>query len=146
MLASYVAYAVALCSCSLSLSSGRNDEEKARAVAAIELFHSRLKAGQFERIYTDASAALRESTPRATVIAYLEHAHRRFGAFKVLTHSEFNVLVGVPVQVRGVCNSRYEQGDATELFIFLKEDDKVRLLAYQIYPGTVVPAKQDSKK
>ena len=140
-----LALVVPVCGCSVSATAKNVEEQKAAAIAAVELFHFRLSSGQFDRIYEDGSAVLKASVPRGTVLNYLEYAHGRFGAFKAATRSEFNVLVGLPVQVRGVYNSKYERGDATELFIFVIENQKVRLSRYEIYPGTIEPAAQDSR-
>jgi len=60
-----------------------------------------------------------------------------FGAFKKVTSSELNVIPASPMQIRAVYNSTFEKGDATELFVFVKESDAVQLVQYQIFPGTV---------
>jgi hypothetical protein len=137
--------AALFCGCSVSVKTTDVEEQKAASKRAVELFHSRLNDAQFDRIYEDGSAVLKESVPRGTVLTYLQYAHDRFGAFKAVTRSDFTVLVGIPVQVRVVFNSKYERSDATELFIFLRENEKIRLSRYEIYPGTIVPLEQDSR-
>jgi hypothetical protein len=46
-----------------------------------------------------------------------------------------NVLPGPPVEIRAVCNSAFEKGDATELFSYIKEGHKLGLAFYEIRPG-----------
>jgi hypothetical protein len=57
-----------------------------------------------------------------------------------------NVIIGAPIQIRALYNTKFAKSDATEMFIFIKEGDTVKLAQYQIYPGTVKPdAGQASK-
>jgi len=63
----------------------------------------------------------------------------QFGAFRQVTHTEVNVIVAAPVQIRAVYNSTFERGSAMELFVFLKEDQGPCLAHYEIYPGSISP-------
>ena len=104
----------------------------------------RLSAEKYDQIYDDGSLTLKTGRGASVVRSYLASVRERFGAFGSLNHAELNVVVGVPVQVRAVCNTRYERGETTELFVYLKEEGRIRLAEYQIYPGAVVPSKRSS--
>lgn len=62
----------------------------------------------------------------------------RFGAFKAVTDSETNFIVGPTVEARAAYNSTFATDDATELFEFLRRGDKVEtgdlsdLLGHQV--------------
>lgn len=121
---------------------GYIDEDKALTMKAIEQLHERLNLGRFDEIYGNTSEAYRSARKRDDALVAMKLTRVQFGAFQDATHTEINVIVGAPVQIRAVYNSTFEKGAATELFVFLKEDRGPRLAEYQVYPGTVVPGVQ----
>ncbi len=125
---------VTLLSC-ISVKPGYIADDKAATAKAIEQFHIRLSKGQIDEIYSDADESFRLSQAREALITAIQATRARFGGFKTTTSSELNVIVGAPVQIRAAYNSIYEKGAATELFVFLKRDNKVQLSRYEIYPA-----------
>jgi hypothetical protein len=66
----------------------------------------------------------------------MQATRARFGEFRQVTDSEMNVIVHAPVEIRAAYNSKFEKGDATELFVFLRRGNQIKLAMYQISPGT----------
>jgi RHS repeat-associated protein len=118
----------------VSVTPGYIADDKAATAKAIEQFHVRLSKGQIDEIYSDADESFRRSQTREVLITAIQATRARFGGFKTMTHSELNVIVGAPVQIRAAYDSIFEKGNATELFVFLKHGNKVQLSRYEIYP------------
>jgi hypothetical protein len=130
---------VSLAAC-VKLRSGRIDEEKASTTKAIDELHARFNGSQFDKIYDNSCPAYRKSRKRDDAVGAMKLTQQQFGAFREITHSEMNVIVGAPVQVRAIYNSNFDKGPATELFGFLlDEEGNPQLAEYHIYPGTMVP-------
>ena len=123
----------------LKVRPGFLEEDKDLTVKAIDQLHNRLNLGRFDEIYGNTSEAYRSSRKRDDALEAMKLTRVQFGAFREATHTALSVIVGAPVQIRAVYNSTFEKGDATELFVFLKEPQGPRLADYQIYPGTVSP-------
>lgn len=66
----------------------------------------------------------------------MQETKNRLGQFKGATSSDLNVIVGAPVQVRAAYKSAFEKSAVTELFIFVKQEDKMQLSEYRVYPAT----------
>ena len=107
------------------------------ATSAIQQFHNRLNAGLLDDVYRDADESFRRSGPREGLIAAMQAVRIRFGNFRQQTAYRLNVVVGVPIQIRAVCGATFDKGNATELFLFLRQGDRVLLSRYEIYPGKV---------
>lgn len=137
--AALVGLFVATISCKVSARPGYIEDDKKETAQAIEEFHQRLSASQFEDIYRDAHQALRDTGTHEQLVSAMKATRDRFGAFKRVTFSQMNVIVGAPVQIRAVYNTSYEKGDATEQFTFLRDGDHVRLALYSPSPGSVRP-------
>jgi hypothetical protein len=131
---------VATGSCKVSARPGYVEDDKKATVQAIEAFHQRLSAAQFEDIYREAHQAFRDTGSREQLLSAMRATHDRFGAFQRVTSSQLNVFVGAPVQIRAVYNTNYEKGDATEQFTFLRDDGHVRLALYSPSLGSVRPS------
>jgi hypothetical protein len=65
----------------------------------------------------------------------MQQNRAQYGQFIVAKSSKLNVIMGAPVQIRAAYLSSFEKGEATELFSFVRDGDKVRLLVYGIFPG-----------
>ena len=119
--------------------SGTEEEEKIGAMRAVAQFHARLSAGRFDEILNDADPTF-GSQNREKLTGAMQETYARYGGFERITFSQLNVIVGAPIQIRAVYNSTFAKGTATELFAFVDREGKIRLLQYQISPGTVRPA------
>ena len=113
------------------------DSNQSLTARAIEQFHTRLSNLQFAEIYDTSHKLFQESQNREALIENMKRTRDRFGRFKNVISGRVHELPGTPVQIKAVYNTAYENGDATELFMFLKEGNDIRLAQYQISPGTV---------
>ena len=120
----------------VKLHRGYIADDKRTATRLIELFHERVNAGQFNEIYEEYDQTLKSAMTREVAVQSLQEISNQFGAFKAVTDSETNVIVGPTVEVRAAYHSTFEKGDATELFGFLRRGDQLRLAIYQVYPST----------
>jgi len=77
------------------------------------MFHARLNDQKYDQVYEDGSLSLKTSRGPDVVQSYLTSVRSRFGAFGKVSHSELNI----------------------------KENGRLRLAEYQIYPGTITPSK-----
>jgi hypothetical protein len=124
---------------SISIQPGYKKDDLKATAAAIEKFHARMNASQFDAIYDDANQLFQKSQERRTIIQAMGDTRKQFGKFERTTFSRLNVIVGTPIQIRAVYNGRFEKGDATEQFVFIKEGEDVKLAQYTVYSGTVRP-------
>ena len=121
------------------MSAGYKAQDQKAAEKAIAQFHARLNSGDFEHTYVDADDAMKRAGSKDQLLAAMRQTQEKFGAFQGAAYSKINVIVRAPVEVRAVYNSRFQRGDATELFGFVKREDTLRLAYYNISPGTARP-------
>jgi hypothetical protein len=126
-----------LTSSCVSIKPGYVADDKLAATKAVEQFHARLNAHQFDEIYHDANEFFRRPQTKEELIGGLQKTVSRFGQFKKVISSDMRVIVTSPIQIRAVYSSSFAKGNATELFTFVKSNDAVQLVQYQIYPGLV---------
>ncbi len=123
-----------------SLHIGYIAEDEKEARDKIEEFHNRHTAGEFERIYEDLDIVLTSKEPREVVIPKMHQMRDRWGRVETVTYSYVKVLIErAPVEVRAVYNTRFEKGDATEMFLFVRRGSKLKLAYYNVVPGTTRP-------
>lgn len=120
----------------LTLHRGYVEDDKRTSIRLVEQFHLRMNAGQFDQIYDDYDESLKNAKTREEEVKSLQELSSHFGAFKSVSDSEMNVIVGPMVEVRAAYNSTFEKGDATELFGFLRRGHELKLALYQVSPGT----------
>lgn len=111
---------------------GYIERDKSETIRLIEQFHARMNAGQIDQVYDDASLALQRSESREAVIGTMRKALDNTGAFESVKSSKIDVVMGAPVEIRAVYNSRFEKGDATEWFVFVIEGSDIRLRTYYV--------------
>ena len=129
----------ALLAACLKMRAGHLDQDTAETIEAIAKFHARLNAGQFGEIYESMHDAERRAWKQGDAVALMKQTHDQFGAFREATNIELNVIVGAPIEIRAVYNSKFDNGATTELFVFRREDSEPKLARYEIYPGTMTP-------
>ena len=103
------------------------------ASAAADHFHQQLNAADYDGIYEEASDDFRRSGTKADLTKFLESVHTRMG------NSGKTSLAGFHVKWRNgrtwvnqVFNTQFALGEAQESFIWVKDQDVVRLYNYQI--------------
>ena len=105
----------------------------------IDQIHSQYNARQFETLYKESHPVVRQAQSQSEMVKLMQANYDKYGAFKNCSYSKVNVVMGAPVESRAVYNCSFEKGDATELFSLTRDGDKMELLRYQIYPGTIRP-------
>jgi hypothetical protein len=121
-----VVLAVVLAGCSMSV-----DTELAEQ--AVPKFHEMLDAGQFEAIYATAAGDLRNAAKREDFVALLDAVHRKLGTTKSSEQKGWKVKYhtsGTFVTLN--YSTVYEEGEATERFVYRLQDGKAVLAGYHI--------------
>ena len=125
--------------CKVSARPGYIEDDKKATVEAIDQFHHRQTKEQFEDIYRDAHQVFKATGTQEQLVSSMRATRDKYGAFKTVTFSQLKVFVKAPVEIRAVYNTTFERGEATEQFIFLRDDGHVRLAFYTISAGSVRP-------
>ena len=130
----------AWCQASVSITPGYIKEDKKAVEQKIEEFHSLLRIRDYEKIYDQMHPAFQAAESKEEHLRRLREIADRFGRPDKVTDSRIEVIVGAPVQVRAVTNTRFEKQDATEMFNFVKEGSSYKLVQYGISAGaTPIP-------
>jgi hypothetical protein len=133
-------------SCAVSVQSGNLDEDKRTVERAVDQFHKRFNSEQYQDIYNDAHEIYKKSQTQADSLNEFKKTENKFGKMEQVNEQRLKVIIGAPIQIRVVCKAKFDKGEVTETFIFIKDGDTIRLVQYGIYPETVKPeAKQVSE-
>jgi hypothetical protein len=127
-------------SCKMQVKAGYIDDDKKSTETEIEKFHSRISSQDYEDIYNNSSPSFQKSVSKLDAIKAMEVTQEDCGQFDNIIDKRINVIVGTPVQIRAVYSSKYSKRNVTEEFIFVKEDDQIKLVQYQKFNGiTTLP-------
>jgi hypothetical protein len=135
----------ALALAGLSACSMKNDV--GAVTNQIAQFHQAMNAGQYEAIYSGASAEMQASAGKAATIGRLAAIHAKLGAFvsgeavSWADNFESSWTNGANVGGHSVTAryaARYERGAAEETFVYRVSEKGVALLKYDI--GSAAPA------
>jgi hypothetical protein len=127
----------------LHIHKGYVAQDKAVTDALITQFHTRLNTGAFDQIWDDADSSLKQSKTREEWKRLLQDVIDHTGKFDHVKDSKLNVMMGLPVQIRGAYRSSFEKGNFTELFAFVRRDEDVRLAYYSALSGSDTDIKHD---
>ena len=123
--------------CKVGVKAGYYADDKKAALAALEVFHSRFSAGEFDAIYDNVGDALR-STPKSELLASMKATRDKWGK---LTKAEVKSASCFPGEVRLLVQAQFDKGEAGEMIVWQLQNDKARLQHFRIFPGHVdVPA------
>ena len=101
--------------------------------AAIPVFHRQLDAGQFDRIYADASDELKRGTTQSDMVQLLSAVHRKLGVFRSGKGAEWNDNMTTNGHfVTEVYSAQYARGTATESFVYRVSGPRPLLAGYHI--------------
>jgi len=124
---------VSVTACS-SLRNGKATSEK-----AVSKFHDQLNSGQFQEIYAQTDEGFRKATSEQETIAYLEAVHRKLGDERNAEQVGWRVFATTGgAQVSLVYETDFDDGKATEQFVFLVNGDEARLFKYNIESPTLI--------
>jgi hypothetical protein len=107
--------------------------DKAKAEAAVGVFHQRLDAENFDAIWSGTDDALRAATSRPKFEKFVQAVHRKLGnvvktsgaGWRVQT---FNFKTHVVLQQK----TDFEHGSGTEIFTFAVHGEDVKLVGYRV--------------
>jgi hypothetical protein len=104
------------------------------ASAAVDHFHEELDRGNFEAIYSEATEDFRSGGTSADFIEVLETVHQKMGNSGKKTPQGFHVnWKNGRHLVDQVFDTQFALGHAQESFIWVVENDQVRLYYYHIH-------------
>jgi hypothetical protein len=106
---------------------------KGIAEPEVTRFHEKLKQGDFESIYEDASAEFKAAVPKEKILALFEAIARKLGPLQETKLINWNVNThNLNTVVVLVQDSKFREGQATETFTFRVDNDKAELIGYNI--------------
>ena len=112
---------------------------KATGEKAVGKFHDQLNSGQFHEIYAHTDEGFRKATSEPETIAYLEAVHRKLGVERNAKQVGWRVFATTGgTQVSLVYETDFDDGKATEQFVFLVNGDEARLFKYNIQSPTLI--------
>lgn len=135
-----------LSSCvSVSVKPGHIENDPTDTLKVIAQFHNQFNNSQWAEICRDADESFCRPGSEQKIAENLRQTLMRFGHYRRSSYSISSVregteIMGSPSEVHAVCNSEFEKGLATELFIFRRQNNRTRLVQYQIFSGTVRPS------
>jgi hypothetical protein len=111
----------------------------ATAEAAVTQFHVQLDAGNFDQIYAQSDAAMKNASSQEKFVALLDAIHRKLGVVKNATRQSFFMNYGTSGKtLRLTYATQYDADNATEEFIFRVNGNDVSLAGYHINSEALV--------
>jgi len=103
------------------------------AEKAVDAFHAQLDAGQFDAIYTAASADLKARAKQADMVALLSAVHRKLGSFRSGKTQGWNDNIDTAGHMITLSYSAtYQNGTADEQFVYRLDGGQARLAGYHV--------------
>lgn len=108
-------------------------EDMAAGDKAIAAFHQALDAGQFQQIWAQSAPDMKAASPQDRLTALLDAVHRGLGRFKSGSQIGFNDNVSTGGHILTIAyQAQYEQGPATEQFVFRIDGGRALLAGYHV--------------
>ena len=106
---------------------------------AMDQFHDRFNAGEFDKIYDTADADFQGAMPRADFLKFMEAVHRKLGNYKTCDSqgwksNTFNSDASVDLRYK----TTFEQGVGDEDFTFRVSGTRATLRGYHINSAKLV--------
>jgi len=121
-----VAMALVLGACSSSADFDRAKE-------GVERFHEMFNGGTFDAIYSEAGKEFQASTPRDEFLQFVEAVHRKLGKAGEAKLRGWNVNYNTSGSyVTLTYATHYDEGDASEQFVFNVGGGKASLVGFHI--------------
>ena len=114
-------------------------EAKKLTEPVVARFHSKLNAGEYEQIYSEADEGFRQSGSKEDVIKLFSAIHRKLGDAGATTFGSMNVnatLTGTFITTQ--YNTAFTGGTATETFVWLRDGGSVKLHGYNINSSALI--------
>jgi hypothetical protein len=112
---------------------------KQLAGGAVQDFHRRLNAGEFEEIYHQADEGFRAGQSREDLIEFLRIVHTKMGDAGPASQNN----VRVDANTRGTFvttwySTQFSNGTAIEKFTWIKQHENLKLYGYRIGAGALL--------
>lgn len=117
----------------LALESCNPIKDTRLADAAVAEFHKKLDRGAFGEIYSGTNEEFKAATKEQDFVSLLEAVHRKLGSIQSSERftwriNSFNLKTNITL----VYKTKFQNGEATETFVWRAEKDGVKLLGYNI--------------
>jgi hypothetical protein len=114
-------------------------QQIANAEAAVTQFHAELNAGNFDQIYTESDAAMKNASSQEKFVALLDAVHRKLGTVKSANRQTFFMNYGTSGKfLRLTYTTQYDADNAAEEFVFRVNGNNVTLAGYHINSDALV--------
>lgn len=96
-------------------------------------FHKLYNEGKFKEIFDASSADMKTATPEQKFLDFMGAIQRKLGKVTETTNAGFNInTFNLTTRIVLNQNTKFEQGDATEVFTFEMKGDNAVLVGYNI--------------
>ena len=118
---------------------GKFTHDKEVAAGAMDEFHDRFNAGEFDKIYDTADADFHGATTRTDFLKLLDAIHRKLGDYKNCdsqgwTSNTFNGDSSVTLHYK----TTFKKGTGDEEFIYRVSGTRATLRGYHINSNTLI--------
>ena len=117
---------------------GRLTHDKETAAAAMDQFHERFNAGEYDKIYDTADADFQGSNTRADFLALLAAVHRKLGDYKNCdSHGWSTNTFNFDTSVTLKYTTTFAKGIGDEEFVYRVSGTRATLRGYHINSNTL---------
>ena len=121
------------CSMLLALLGCSASQDMDKAEAAVVRIHQQLDAGQSQAIYQAAAEEFKKSSSESDLIGFLDGVHGKLGKYKSGQRVNWKVNYGASGEIVVLdYRSDFENGEASEDFMFRIDGDTPVLLGYHV--------------
>jgi opacity protein-like surface antigen len=130
----------------LSLPGCSASEDMDKAEAAVARIHQQLDAGQSQAIYQAAAEEFKKSGSQADLVGFLDGVHDKLGKYKSGQRVNWKVNYGTSGEIVILdYKSDFENGQASEDFVFRIDGDKPVLLGYHVNSNVFIVSDRPRK-
>lgn len=122
----------------ITVTPGYIKEDTFSVAKAIEEFHARYNAEDFDAIFINSIQEFQKSQSKSDMNKVMTAQRKEAGDFKSVIDKRINVIMAAPIQFRAIYVSQYNNLILTEMFTFVKIGDDFKLAWYK-------PLRGDSK-
>ena len=109
------------------------------AKAGVETFHSQLNSSQFDAVYAQSDAAMKDAISKDKLNAFLSAVHRKLGAAGQSSLQTWNVNYTTSGQfVRLGYQTTFANGPGQENFVYKLDGGAAKLVSYNINSDALV--------
>src|SRR5438128_2155312 len=109
------------------------NESKTTAERAVPQFHESYNTNQFDAIYQAADDQFRSATSKKDYYDFMSAVRRKLGRAKSSDLQSWNVFLGTSGRrITLVYQTQFDEGQATERFVFVNSAAGIKLLGYNV--------------